>query len=58
MVPAGSFVTVGRPAVSHHYKPKKIISSEINEKPKTFLKARKGTFSKMKPKGSMKPERD
>lgn len=47
IVPAGSFLTVGRPAVSHHYKPK-AKNTEPVQKPKSFLKAKKFSYSKPK----------
>lgn len=50
--PGRSFVTIGRPAVSHHYKPKaKPKEVEAGSKQKTFLRAKKRSYTnaKMKP---------
>jgi hypothetical protein len=47
LLTAGSFVTIGKPAVSHHFKPK-IKKVEIIEPTKNFLKAKKHNFSKGK----------
>lgn len=49
LVPAGSFVTVGKPAVSNQYKPRRK-ELEPADKPKSFLKAKKCSYSKPKPK--------
>ncbi len=55
IVAAGSFLTVGKPAVSHHYKPK-AKNAEPIQKPKSFLKAKK--FSYSKPKQTILPKSD
>lgn len=47
IVATGSFLTVGKPAVSHHYKPK-TKNVEPIQKPKSFLKAKKQSYSKPK----------
>lgn len=41
---AGSFVTIGKPAVNHHYKPK-TKKLESVDPTKNFLKAKKTHFS-------------
>ena len=47
LLSAGSFVTIGKPAVNHHYKPKtkKVL---VVEPTKNFLKAKRQNFSKGK----------
>lgn len=48
LLAAGSYVTVGKPPINHHYKPK-VKKLEANEKnPKQFLKAKKSEVSKPK----------
>ena len=46
-ISAGSFVTIGKPAVNHHYKPK-IKKVQAVEPTKNFLKAKRNKFSKGK----------
>lgn len=48
MAAAGSFLTIGRPAVNHHYKPK-VKKIEPIDRPKQFLRSKKGIYSKPKP---------
>ena len=44
LLAAGSYVMVGKPAVNHRYKPKNK-KMEAPEKVKTFLKAKKCSYS-------------
>lgn len=47
LLSAGSFVTIGKPAVNHRYKPK-IKKIEYVEPAKNYLKAKKYNVSKGK----------
>ena len=47
LMSAGSFVTIGKPAVQHHYKPK-TKKVEMVEATKNFLRAKKTNFSRGK----------